>query len=315
MNKYEDNLTKYIKIKRYIDNLSECSKNILSEQLINNHTIAIVVLTIVNKLSIKNNKIQGYSLASGIYLLNAIINIYDIYEYHENKYDINDIHNLCMEITILFYNLIIENMKQLNHLSNDKLLKIYQSAIFYINKHLYKCIRIDKIKSTNHMKKHEIYNYNFEDTNLLKKYKKLHYIDKDTINKYINDKYGSIASIAIILGWIIGNGDDNKIQMMEQMGLLFGQLVKISNDFKNIERDIKYVSTISYNIVINLGIKESFRRYVESKTQFIELCMTCDIYTKVMSEIIVSFDNIINENLDKLKTIDLDTEFTSCTET
>jgi hypothetical protein len=62
--------------------------------------------------------------------------------------------------------------------------------------------------------------------------------------------------------------------------------MKVAYDFHNIDHDLEIAKKSSRNIVINLGIQESFELFDTHKQKYIEKSMMLEIHTNTIKEII-----------------------------
>ena len=100
------------------------------------------------------------------------------------------------------------------------------------------------------------------------------YVHEDIID-YIKISYGGIGKLILVLSWILGGGSLEKktVAALELIGEKFGMIYKLSNDFNNIINDINSCdqeNNITRNVVINIGIQESFALFMELKSSFYE---------------------------------------------
>lgn len=294
ISRYQDSINKFFKNKS-CSLFSENNKNIVENMYPEiNHIISILLLTTLNSQCRKGNiKFHGYYIATGIDILWMIVKINDSKKYYDNIYGDIQIYNFCLESTILIYNCLSQNINSFQDINNNKIIKIYQNCINYLNKNINKCISYNKIKNGNINVNPLIYKFTKSNTN--DEYLKLKSINETDIDKYICEKYGTLCSIALTLGWLMGNGDDKMIPIIEKIGINFGYIIKIANDFKNIERDINNSdNNISTNIVINIGIIKSYIKFIENKTSFIENSLFLGIYNITIKEIM----DIIEKEID-----------------
>ena len=124
-------------------------------------------------------------------------------------------------------------------------------------------------------------------------------IDKNELENYINKTFGNICIMAVQFGWIYGSSDNKNIDFIEKLGLGICYLYKISYDYENLEKDILENNNYSINYVLNVGIQESFEKFMECKNIVIELCMRLDIYSNTMKEIIDLFEEKIDNFMEK----------------
>lgn len=319
--RYQNDIIRFIKTKNFINETSATTQrilNILLEQ--NDHIPAILNLTILNTQCKKNDiKIHGYYLASGIDLLMILAKICGNLDYYYNIYDKYSIENLIVDVTTLFYKCIIQNINTLR-LSKEENInpKLTQLCIEYATKMLPLITRKTSYGSINKMRKTDILCMNINDKNYTS-YKTKNLLEKDDLIKDMVQRYGSVCKLAMSLGWIFGQNDDNTlnklsdlsddktIQKLEKLGEHMGNLLKLTDDFKSIDRDMTYEKH-SLNYVVNYGIKEAYIELIKSKNDFIEGSMILDIYSETGKEIVDNiFDNVGNILNDI--SVDLNTQY------
>ena len=164
--------------------------------------------------------------------------------------------------------------------------------------------KYEEFKADDKVHKTDIIKYKFNDKSLInEKYRKLNMMAKDKLIDYVERTYGSVCQCSFVLGWLLGFGDEKMVHNLERLGIHLGILIKLSNDFKNLERDIINASTLSSNLIVNYGIHECFRLFDESKLKLLEGCLTLDIYNITIKEVI----DHIEKNFDNhLKNTDLE---------
>jgi hypothetical protein len=307
ISRYQESIDKFFKNKGCCD-FSENNKNVLEKMYSEiDHIVSIILLTTLNSQCNKSNiKFHGYYIASGIDILWLIVKINDAKKYYMNIYGDNVIYNFCFEALILVYNCLSQNINSFQDFTNSKVIKIYQSCMSYINKNVNKCVRSNPVYVENcfielipPICKPDLI-CKFINVETHKEYLKLKMLKEDVIDKYINEKYGTLCAIALIMGWIMGTGDEKMIPLLEATGIYFGYIIKIAIDFKNIERDIQNSeNNISNNIIINLGFIKSYIKFIENKTKFIENVLTLGIYNTTIKEIIDLMEKEIDGYLEQ----------------
>jgi hypothetical protein len=101
----------------------------------------------------------------------------------------------------------------------------------------------------------------------------------------------------------MGLGDEKMIRNFEKMGTHLGILIKLANDFQNLERDIETSDGVTYNLIANYGIHECFKLFDENKLKLLEGCLTLNVYNTTIKEVI---DHIEKKFDDRLKNTDLE---------
>ena len=137
------------------------------------------------------------------------------------------------------------------------------------------------------------------------------YDDKD-LNIYIKNKYGNIGKLVIILSWIMGGGviDKKNINILENIGEKFGLIYKICIDFENTINDIKKSESITDNIIINIGVQNSFELFMELKSSFYEDSLKLGIYTHTMKEVIDELEIKMDRCIENCK-VDMKSTYSS----
>lgn len=254
------------------------------------HEASITLLTILNgqnkKLNMKLH--HGYYMGAGIDLLMLYNRINDNPNYYNEKYGNKFIKNIQLQTPIHVYECMHQNIETLeNFLEKDKIIKVHRKISTYIRQKLIEIMSCDNIVGTTHMHKTDIINFKFNDANTtLEKYKKLKLVNKDILIEYIDKTYGATCQCAFVIGWLLGLGDPKMINNLERLGTHLGLLIKLSNDFVNLERDIKYNEHLSTNMLVNYGIYQSFDLFSDSKVKLIEGTMTLGIYNTTIKEVI-----------------------------
>lgn len=314
ISRYQESISRFIKIKSPYSEIIKFSNNNESLLNINDHEASIMLLTIFNGLKKKKKfkSHESYNMASGIDLLISTTMINDNFNYYKNLYGENQVRNFVNQSTPYIYECLSKNLETLeNIVEKDKIHKLEGRIYSYLNKKLLNVARNEEFKSDEKVHKTDIIRYNFENKNIIEqKYRKLKVIDKDSLIDYIDRTYGSICQCAFVLGWFLGNGEEKIIQNLEKLGIYLARMIKLTNDFKNLERDINSSETYSYNYVVNLGIHETFALFDESKLKLLEGCFMLDIYNTTIKEVIdhieKNFDNCL-KNAD----LELNSRYTS----
>jgi hypothetical protein len=313
--RHQENILKFLDTKSFINSTSDDTKKIINDILPSlDHLPSIMCLTLLNAQCKENNlKMHGYYVASGIDMIMIIVLISDNREYYEEIYGKNEIENLVNEIISWYYWSISQNIRTLvmNGCDNNKACKTFSKCIEMSIKYITEITKKTEYKSKSRMKKTDIYAYKFGDDHF-EKYKMKRRLNNDTIKKNTDEKYGSICSLAMVMGWLLGLGDETKICRFENVGKNIGMMMKICNDFRNVARDIMH-GKISLNYIVNNGIKEGYSELIEAKAVFIEESMKADIFTKTMNEIIEEIVNSVNKNVENV-VVTMEYEYDTCSE-
>lgn len=321
ISKYQEGILKFLKTKSFVNDLSVPSKTILYELLnMSDHIPAILCLTILNNQCKKYDiKIHGYYLASGIDVMMLMAKVCSSRDYFDNKYGQNIIDNMIIEVINSFYKCITQNIDTLRLSKNNNInIKLTQLCIEYASKYIPLITQKGTYSSTSKMKKTDLFCLDIADKDYVQ-YKKKNKLDKNIIMDDLINRYGSVCKLAMSLGWVLGQGDDayftkikdlseeKTVAKLEKLGDYMGKFLKLHDDFKYIERDIK-IGRFSLNYVINYGIKEAYIELIESKANFIEGSMLLGVESKTSKEII---DMIVRniEEIVKDTSVDMDTQY------
>lgn len=291
ISRYQESIVRFVKTKSsYSDTIKS---NIEMENLINtnNHEPSIILLTVLSGLYKKKNmkSHHGYYVASGIDLLMLYVIINDNFTYYENKLEKENLKNILNQTPIHIFECLSQNIETVeNSFEKDKITKIYRKINTFVHKKVLEITKYKEFVGIDHVHRTDIIKYKFTDKNIINsKYRKLKIIDKDILIDHIEMTYGSVCQCAFVIGWLLGLGDEKMINNLERLGTHLGFLIKLSRDFKNIERDINYSNNdVSMNLIINYGIHECFALFMESKIKLLEGCLTLDIYNITIKEVI-----------------------------
>lgn len=113
-------------------------------------------------------------------------------------------------------------------------------------------------------------------------------------------QYGllSLCETSFVLGWLLGCGPEKDIALIETVAREFGQMYKMSNDFKTLDSDLLEDKTL--NFVINYGIQSAYNNFIKSKERFIELCVGLDMYTITIKEIVSELESHIDKIMENM---------------
>jgi hypothetical protein len=267
-----------------------------------------MLLTVINYHHKKKklNAQHGYYMSCGLEIIIIILNILENENYYNEKYDKKIISTfLGLDMPLNIINCLMQNIKPLEDLiENNKVTKTYEKTIEYLNNNLKKIFQKENISGETTIKKTDMITYKFINREKVEnKLKKMKKIDDTILLEYIDKKYGSLVKCAFVIGWFLGLGDDVHIPLLETISTSMGMIIKISNDFDNLERDILYSNNFSLNIIVNMGIHKSFKIFMENKIIVIENCIKLNIYTNTIKEIIENIEDKIDLTL---KNTDLD---------
>lgn len=299
--KYKESIIKFIKTKGNPNgNLTSESLDIVTD---NNQIPSIILLTILNG-QVKKKKMKSYHayyMAFGISLMYSMAVVYDNLNFYEKKHNKNDIQNFLLQIPTLTSESLSQNIQTLSsNVDKTTILKIYHRISSYISKKMLDLSKYEKLNGNEYVKKTDIIKYHFDNKDIIDtKYKKLKKIDKDILIGYVERKYGSVCQCAFVAGWLLGLGDEKMVNNLERLGIYFSIILKLARDFENLEKDINNSENVSYNLIINYGIYECFSMFDNNKIKFIEGCLTLDIFSPTIKEIIDFVEKCFDEHLQK----------------
>lgn len=298
ISRYQDSMNKFIKNKSCIINLNEDNKkNVYNTMKNADNLISIIFLTILGSQSKKNgNNYHGYYMACGIEMMAQIIKIIDNRNYYEKELKLNDIDYLINRLIILVNISFTQNIEYLqNIIKKDLTNKYFCNMNKLLNNNILQILNYPNISYDDNIKKTDLLKFTFDKIKSPKTLiTHINKANKKDLITYIENKYGSLCQSALIISWTFGGGDEKEINNLSSLGLYLGNILKISYDFENLERDLQTADKHSNNYVINYGIQDAFEYFVENKIKFIEGCMTLDIYTNTIKEIL----DIIEDKID-----------------
>lgn len=321
LGKYQASIIKFLHNHSFIKDTSPKTKETINELLeMSDHIPATLCLTILNNQCKKYDiRIHGYYLASGIEILMIVAKVCSNRDYFDMKYGQHIIDNMIMEVVSSFYRCITQNIESLRLSKNGNINpKLLLLCIEYANKYIPLITKRCKYTSAAKMKKTDIFCLKIND-NDYEQYKKKNLLDSETIKRDMNSRYGSVCRLAMCLGWILGQNDevvinklkdlsDNQtISKLEKLGDNIGKLLKLHDDFLNIERDIRF-GQHSLNYVVNYGIKAAYSELTETKVNFIEGSMILNVETNTTKEIIAMIVRNI-DNVVKDASVDMETRY------
>jgi hypothetical protein len=308
ISRYQESIEKFIKNKNINEYFSESYSKIIYDNLIkSDHLGGIIVSTIFNHNTKKTNfKGHGYFIGLMIDIIIMIVKSKDKDSY------IN--YNLFIGL----YKLLTENINLIKTTKHDVLNKIIIIIMSYFNDNIYDILIDIKVGETQKMIKSDLLNLKSIDDKIYKKLSMMNKYDNDDFIAYITKIYGKLGKLIFVISWVLGGGDTSKdtIKSIETIGEQFGILQKICYDFESIATDINDMDKDKYksskNIVINIGIQESFALFMETKSIFYEESYKLDVYTHTMKEVIDELENKIDKVLENCK-IDIKSVYSSFT--
>lgn len=306
ISRYQESLSKFIKNKNIESYFSDEFKETIYNKLIDSdHLGGIIVSTLFNHNSKKTNlKGHGYFLAIAVDILMIIL---------ESN---NRLNNQNLNLTIGLYKLINDNISIINTPKQEELNNIIIKTYEYFNQNIYDIITYEKVGPVTKMQKSDLLNLKTITEPIYKKISLMNHYNKDDMILYVKKTYGKLGKMLFLISWIIGGGDSDKktLKQIENIGELFGCLYKICIDFDNILNDINKDANKdnkeTKNIIVNIGIQESFAFFMETKSKFYEESFKMDIYTHTMKEVIDELETKIDKCLDNC-TIDMKSMYSS----
>lgn len=256
--------------------------------------LPISLLTIMNGQHKKNKlkNVHGYDMASGIELL------YSLMQYLEKTKLTKDPIRCAYDL--LYYNLSTlaylalsrnaENLLQ-EHLKLEfvkSLTLCSEQLTDKMNKITCSIINLSFPEKTKKHSKTDLFKYHFKHQDSFNTISKINIPPKDFILGYIDDTYGTICKLVLVLGWLMGGSSPDMIVNLERLGCHFGVFMKIAYDFDNIDYDIEHLSDTGFtlNYILNYGIQNAFELFDDCKTKFIEGLLTLEISTNTIKEFI-----------------------------
>ena len=305
ISRYQESIEKFIKNKNINTYFSDEYNDLISNKLMkSDHLGGIILSTIFNHNSKKSNvKGHGYFLGIAIDILLIMLDSKNTNLYFNQ--------NLLIGI----YKLLNENINIIKINDQDELNKILLRTYEYFNNHIYNIISFPKKMQIKKMIKSDLLNLKTINDQLYKKISQMNrYVQEDIID-YIKISYGGIGKLILVLSWILGGGSLEKktVAALELIGEKFGMIYKLSNDFNNIISDINSCdqeNNITRNVVINIGIQESFALFMELKSSFYEEAFKLGIYTHTMKEVIDELEVKMDKCIENSK-VDMKSTYSS----
>jgi len=298
ISRYQDCFSRFIKNKSLANNLTESSKNKvhnLSAQ--SEHIPSIVFLTIINVIGIKNKTTyHGYYMASGIEFMELIAKLTDNVEYDSDLViELIGLLNVCLSQNI-------ELIQQ--YFDNSIVNKIFHKCIILLNSKVSKISLNYDLPCENEIGNSDILKINLPNINkenIKNKLLTLKQVKRNSLMNFVIDKYGSVCQLALTLAWLLsgGSGENKVINKLEKMGENLAYILKISYDFVNLEHDLLNSTKYSRNLIINIGFQNSFELFIQNKHKFISGCLSLDIYTNTMKELVDLMESNIDNIIDK----------------
>jgi len=317
ISRYQESIEKFIKNKNKIENFKPDTIKHIKQMLDDSDQLCGIVLSTILNYNTKKTKYKshGYYLAFAVNLILIYLKILE--NKSNNTIDNNIMDLILMDLLTNIYGLINDScgtLKQDTPEKYEEIVKIILYSNNYFNKHISNILDFSSKLNTKKMIKSDILNIKdiSENKILVDKLSKMVKLDIVDMKTYIYSKYGTLGKIIFMLGWVLGGGllNPDNIKKLESMGEKFGVIYKLCRDFQNIVSDLKTCSKMSYNMLINCGINESFILFMNTKTEFIEESMALNLYTHTTKEVIDSLEKNIDNCLEK-SNIDMKSSYSS----
>lgn len=297
-------------IRKFICDKSSLSTCLYKEPIIeliqeSDFILPITLLTVMKNIPTKHRSLEpshGYDMATGIELLNCLLSI------AESNKTFKDKDILLLIIPPLINLTLITNINNLIQNTKDEhykiILNINKYAFIQLNEKIIQLIiqmnTGKQVLMENILDKSPPYNlskFHFKNSKKKSKIQKIKIISNDKLLNHIDNTMGTLSKITLILGWILGGGDHKMIPSLERLGIHLSLLLKISNDFNNLEKDIDTAieNCVSTNYVINVGITNAYELFNDSKEKFNEGILLLDLYTPTIKE----FIDVLEERVDQ----------------
>lgn len=106
---------------------------------------------------------------------------------------------------------------------------------------------------------------------------------KESIYDVMYKKTGTLFEVSLVLGWLYGGGDLEKIEPVKKLAYHFGNAFQIADDIEDLEKDTALGGLM--NITFHLGIKETKKLFFKEIESFEKALQTLGISHDVFSEI------------------------------
>ena len=298
--RYKYGINKFISQKSPLINISEHNKDTLDTTYQHvDHLIGICLISILHgRTKKKKLKFNGYFMACGVDIALMIANVTDRYYCYKKDISYEDWCNFCPEMVSKLYHSLARNVDALKlDLPKDEIFDINQKCINYLVNGIGGLTKLPKHSSNKRIKKTDFNDYRFKKPEDKKKYRKLKFIDDETLYAHIDEKYGFVSKMSLLFGWLFGGGDEKKIPEIEELGRHMGIVFKIAYDFDHVEEDLEKCGDHTFNMVINKGIKESFEIFDTSKNKLIKGILTVGIWSNTIKEILDLVENKLDEGI------------------
>lgn len=300
ISRYQDSISRFIKNKSCINDESvdiNIKNNIFELTNDCEYLVPILLLTVLNN-QIKKNKAtaHGYYMSCSIELLAIIIRI------NENNHPLLS-DNLIYKSVEIINNCMTQNIEHIQtKFACNKVINIYTTLIRILNSKIYDIIKTHNFTFDDKIRKTDIIKYKLLDNNeIIKKLQNVNRVEKSNMIKYINDKYGSLCSLSINSGWIMGGSNIKVLKKIDEIGNSMGIVIKIATDFKNLNKDLLIMTDYSKNYIINYGIQNAFELFIDNKINVVEGFIKLDSYTNTIKEIIDIYESYVDNFIDNVE--------------
>lgn len=277
--------------------------------LANDSTYSILFLTIMNNQNKKNHlSLQGYYIATFIEFYNVLINIVENKNNIIQMFGVNKYIRMCNNLVIYGNKSWQQNIDSVKNIFlAQNLTNIIIHSMNVSNNVLKYIMELTdyKFDVTNNNCNFNIVEWYLKDNELIKKFKSLNQLSKNSMNNYIFKKYIGMCELAITLGWIFGNGNIKDVDTLKNTFKYFGMMCKLSVDFVNIDKDLNESNIYGTNYVLNYGLADAYDVFVNNKQLFITEMLSKEMYSSTIKEIIdkleIEIENIIDQTSPDLK--------------
>lgn len=266
------------------------------------------------KSTTKQNPDINNLLKSNDYLITIFLLIFSSHVNHKKKIQQHGYYiGTCFELYLLLLNEKIENVTKqriislinLSFIQNleqsatiipkEKLSKHYATSLKLLNTNILSLYE-NKFTNDDYEKytSSDIMYYKKQNREIIiTKLKNKNKIKKDILLKYIENTYGNITQFACNCVYLSNN------KHIQKLGYYFGILIKYNHDLENFENDLLNDNIFCDNLIINLGICNSFEYFYEIKRHFFELNIKLDIFNNNIKELVEfiesKFDTLLND--------------------
>ena len=296
ISRYQGSIERFIKQKSYITIIeNEGVKGVINKMCGDSmHLIGILILTIVNSQAKRTSQnVHGYPLAAGIEYMEYVIDLVEQRDDYDCTYGKNTIEELIARVGGVFNIALSTNI---GNSTNKHIGPITMN----VNANIHKIQCEPTIGFEKQFEKSDIIKYKFSDEKkAIEQLKSLRKLTLESLTTINDDRYGFICRTGLTLGWLIGGGEQKKLNDVTRLASSFAVMIKTIKDFKNLERDISKAKLYTLNTVINEGFQVSFEKFLDHKQKVIEICIKLDIYTNTVKEIVDLLELDMDQVIDK----------------